>query len=254
MTMQTITRWLMLFVTLTFSNGVHAQISVGVKAGLNLNQFQQPGTTVGSSFGAFAGYQPLTFLALKFEPQYSAEGGGRPTYSKSYSDISANVASITFINPSVRMHNLQLPLLIELWLPEHANEVVKPKIILGASYALAVASIQSHTERFELLDNSSSPYSHQYLDISYRKDNVTDNYKRNQWSLWCGVGIDFKVGTRVCTFDVRYRKGINNLNLLRFASSMDQYSSSSYSGIPGTGGKLYSSSVSMNFSISLFNF
>jgi hypothetical protein len=64
------------------------------------------------------------------------------------------------------------------------------------------------------------------------------------------MGMKVKTGDRTFGFDVRYRHGLNNLNRLRFASpgNGDDF------GVAGTGGKLFSSSLSLNFSMSIFNF
>ena len=53
-------------------------LSVGVKLGVNLNQFRQPGTSIGLNAGGYASYGVLPFLTVRMEPQYSQEGGSRP--------------------------------------------------------------------------------------------------------------------------------------------------------------------------------
>jgi hypothetical protein len=241
-----------LLITVTGFSAYSQQITIGAKTGINLNQFSQPGTTVGPNVGIYGSYQVLPFVRLKLEPQYSQEGGGRPDYARNYSSISDNVSSITFINPSVRFHNIQVPLLAEITLPEFADEAIAPKLILGASYAMAISSMEQHTKRYTFIDSSlpgTDPSAQ--LDVSYQRENVIDNYKRNQFSLWLGMGIDFKTASRTMSFDVRYRQGITDLNQLRFASPGN---SNGTFGVPGTGGKLYSTSVSFNFSMSIFNF
>lgn len=227
------------------------QISVGAKTGVNLNQFRQPGTTVGVNFGAYGSYQFNPWITFKLEPHYSLEGGGRPDYYRNYSEISDNLYSVTYLNPTVRFHNLQIPLLVEVTLPELTDQTVVPFIVVGGSYALTMSSMEVHTKRYEFVDNSSSSYSSPSasLDVSYQKENVTDNYLRNQWSLWLGMGMKVKSGERTFGFDVRYRHGLNNLNQLRFASPGNGYDI----GVPGTGGNLFSSTVSLNFWMSILN-
>ncbi len=234
-----------------------AQITVGAKTGLNLNQFRQPGTSVGASLGAYAAYQPLSFLTVRFEPQYSQQGGARPDYARYYDEIGADLYSVTFINPNIKFHNLEIPLLVELSLPEFTEETIKPKFILGLSYAMTMSAQEIHTKRYQFIEDNGNSTTYDYIDVSYQRENVTDNYKRNQWSFYAGLGMDFKVGTRTFSFDVRYRKGLNNINQLRFTSPQDyhySYNNSGYIGTPGTGGKLFSSTVSLNFSMSVFTF
>lgn len=221
-------------------------ITLGVKTGVNLNQFSQPGTSIGFNAGIYGSYDLLPFLTVRLEPQYSQQGGGRPDYNRSYSDISDNISSITYINPSVTFHNIEIPLLVELTLPEFRSETIMPKLILGASYAGTLLTNEMHTKRYFFNDNlpGSSVYSYA-LDASYRREDVTDNYVRNQWSVIAGFGLQFKAAKRDFSFDIRYRQGTTNLNQLRFASP-------TY--VPGTGGELFSSSLSFNFSMSLYKF
>jgi hypothetical protein len=225
----------------------YGQITLGAKTGVNLNQFSQPGTTIGVNAGIYGTYRVNSFLSVRLEPQYSQEGGGRPDYYRDYSEISNDVYAIQFINPSVRFHNLQIPLFVELTLPELSDQTITPVLMLGASYAMTISAMEQHTKRYTFIEgNIDSSYdTYQGLDVSYQRENVLDNYARNQWSVWFGMGLQFKGGERTYSFDVRYRQGLNNLNNLRFVSP-------AY--VPGTGGNLLSSSLSLNFSMSLFNF
>jgi hypothetical protein len=235
------------------SRDAAGQITMGAKTGVNFNQFQQPGTSMGVSLGAYTAYQLNAFVTVKLEPQYSLEGGGRPTYYRYYSQISDNIYSIGFLNPTVRFHNLQIPVFVEATLPELTDQTIVPFILVGGSYGIMMSATEVHTKRYDFIDNtstssSSSSSSMASLDVSYQKENVTDNYKRNQWSVWLGMGMKVKTGDRTFGFDVRYRHGLNNLNLLRFASP-----GNGTDGIPGTGGNLYSSTLSINFSMSILN-
>lgn len=222
-------------------------ISIGAKTGVNFNQFSQPGTSVGANVGAYASYDLLPFLTVKLEPQYSQEGGARPNYFRSYSDISDNISGISFINPQVTFHNLQIPLLLELTLPEFRSESVMPKLILGGSYSAMMLANETHTKRYLFVDNlpALAPGGTNAMDVSYERENVTDNYLRNQWSLIAGFGLQFKAAKRDFSFDVRYRQGMNDLNQFRFSAP---------SIITGTGGQLFSSSISFNLSVSIFKF
>jgi hypothetical protein len=251
--------YLVVVAMLLSASGAFAQIVVGAKVGTNLNQFSQPGTTVGLNLGAYGTYQALPFLNVRFEPHYSQEGGARPDYSRDYSAISDNIESVHFINPSVLFHNVQIPLFAELTLPEFSEGTIRPKLMLGVSYAIMVAATEMHTKRYEFIENSGSGSSLDPLedeepamiDVAYERETVTDNYARNQWSLWFGMGLDFEAGERSFSFDIRYRKGLSDLNNLRFASPGN---STGTIGVPGTGGQLFSSSLSFNFAVSIFNF
>jgi len=261
-------RWNLVVVAwLVYAASAGAQVVLGAKAGLNMNQFSQPGTTVGVNAGVYASYRVTPAIVVKLEPHYSMEGGARPDYQKNYSDVSDNVYSVTYMNPYVMFHNVQVPLLVELSLPEFSEETIKPKLILGASYGIMVAATEIATKRFEFTDgNTGTSYSPPppdspdpldedeplpLLDVAYQRESVTDNYARNQWSAWFGMGLDFEAGDRSFSFDIRYRQGLNNINLLRFAAPGN---SSGTVGTSGTGGELFSSTVSFNFAVSIFNF
>jgi hypothetical protein len=233
------------------------QISIGAKTGVNLNQFRQPGTTMGVSLGAYAAYQLNAFVTAKLEPQYSLEGGAKNSYNKYFYEVSDNISSIGYLNPSARLHMLQIPLLIEVTLPELTDQTIVPFLLMGGSYGLCISAMELHTKRYNFVDDFDGlepPASYSFgdpsLDVGYQKEDVTDNYSRNQWSLWLGMGMKVKTGDRTFGFDVRYRHGLNNLNNLRFASPGNGYDI----GVPGTGGNLFSSSLSMNFSMSIMNF
>lgn len=231
------------------SLSVSAQIETGAKTGISFNQFSQPGTIIGTSLGIYGSYRINPFLSVKLEPQYSQEGGARPGYTRYYYEISNDIHSVDFINPSVRFHNLQIPVLVQATLPDLADESIAPVIIAGVSYAMTISAKEQHTKRYNFSGEYDPFGASPSLDVAYQRENVTDNYARNQWSAWFGMGLQFKTGERTCILDVRYRQGLNNLNLLRFASP-----GSEDFPVPGTGGKLRSTSVSINFSMSLFNF
>ena len=228
-----------------------AQVTVGAKTGFNLNQFTQPGTSIGYSIGAYGAYPVTGFLSVKLEPQYSLEGGGRPDYTRFYSEgVLAGVTSVAYVNPTTNFHNIQIPLLLELTLPEFADETVKPKLILGGSVGFMMGAKDRHTLRYTFADPFLGDQLPQ-LDVAYQSEVVSELYKATQWSLWVGLGLDFKAASRTFSFDMRYRQGVNNLNLARGASPGNTLGTI---GIPGTGGNLYSSSFSFNFSTSIFNF
>ncbi|HTH58314.1 MAG TPA: outer membrane beta-barrel protein [Cyclobacteriaceae bacterium] len=248
-------RWAFLIIVTWLSTlCVSAQISVGAKASVLQNQFTQPGSIIGFSAGAYASYQVLPFAKLKIEPQYAQLGGGRQSYYVDYSSIDANVSAIGFYNPSVLMHTVEVPLLAELTLPEFEDETIVPKLIVGGSYSLMIKATESSTMRYFFNDGTPS------VDVGYRHQNVTDNYARSQFGVVVGFGVLFKTDSRDFQFDVRYRQGLTQVNRIKYPDAIQVGSSSSSSptspGIPanGVGGNLYTSSLSINFSMTIFNF
>ncbi|GHN00073.1 hypothetical protein WSM22_15620 [Cytophagales bacterium WSM2-2] len=240
---------------LAFALQVSAQISVGAKLGANINQFTQPGSTIGFSVGAYGSYKVLPFLNLKLEPQYTMQGGARESYARDYTVIEGNVSQIQFINPSVIMHNLEVPVLAELTLPEFADENVIPKFIIGGSYAMMIKAVETSTHRYVFNDGTSSTPATPSVDVGYQRENVTDNYARNQFSFIVGFGMMFKTDKRDFQFDIRYRQGLTQVNLLKFPDAIQKTTGSS-GPLPanGIGGNLHTSTLSFNFSMTIFNF
>jgi len=236
-----------------------AQFSVGAKIGPTLNQFSQPGTMIGFSGGGYASYHVLPILNVKIEPQYSMQGGARQSYYVNYSAIDGNVAAIGFYNPSVIMHTVEVPLLAELTLPEFEDETIIPKLILGGSWSLMAKATETSTMRYFFNDGTPA------VDVGYRRQNVTDNYTRSQFSAVVGFGVQFKTDSRDFQIDVRYRQGFTQVNRIKYpdaiqpltsSPSSSSSSSSTSVGFPanGVGGNLYTSSLSINFSMTILNF
>lgn len=234
----------MTLVLLVCSLHVSAQFSVGAKLGGNLNQFTQPGTTMGFSVGGYGSYKVLPFLNVKLEPQYSIQGGARQSYYIDYRSLGldGNVASIGFINPNIIMHNIEVPLLAELTLPEFAEGNIIPKLILGGSYAIMVKATETSTHRYVFNDPTPS------VDVAYQRANVTDNYTRNQFSFIVGLGMMFKTDKRDFQFDIRYRQGMTQVNLIKYPDASPAVNGNAI------GGNLYTSTLSFNFSMTIFNF
>jgi hypothetical protein len=211
-------------------------ISIGAKVGASFNQFTQPGTMIGFNGGAFAKYTVTNFLNARIEVLYSQQGGGRQNYFDQLIPLldPANVSSVTYVNPFVVFNNVEVPLIAEFGLPELSGGTIVPKFLVGGSYAFAVSAFEHHTKHYEFNDGSS-------VDFGYKKENVGSTYKQNQWSMMFGIGIDYNLGKRVFSTDIRYRQGLTQLNDFKFTG-------------PQAGGKLYSSSLTFNFGMTIFNF
>lgn len=224
------------FTAFSFAN---AQFTVGAKAGVNINQFTMPGTTIGLNAGAFGTYTVTPFLSARLELLYAQQGGGLRDYSLPLSDprladYSGNVLSLTYINPYVYMHCIEVPLLAELTLPEFAEASVQPVLFLGGSYAFMYQANQLHTARYTFKDGT-------FANIPYLREHVRSNFNSNQFSVLGGFGLKFKSETRDFYFDIRYRQGLNQLNQVQRSLTSND-------------GRLYSSTLSFNFSVSILKF
>lgn len=210
-------------------------LGLGVKFGPSLNQFSQPGTFIGMNFGLFGTYSVTKCLDARMELLYSTQGGGRQDYRRVETDpndpYGGKAVSITNINPQVMFNNVEIPILGEIGLTELNRSMIQPKLLLGASYSFAVSVIEHKTHRYNFYDGT-------FADLAYTRQNVTDYYKRNQFSLIAGAGINFSMGSRVFHVDIRYRQGLTQLNQRLYE-------------IPGMGGKLYSTSLIFNMGVTL---
>ncbi len=232
---------------LALSFGAQAQFKVGVKVGANINQFSQPGTVFGFTGGAFGKYQVLDFLDVRAEILYNQQGGARQDYYRDYSFVEGNVQGIYYTNRYVNLHNLEIPLLLELHHPSFEDEIISPRLLLGFAYGFNVGAMEHHDKTYYFNANE-SPTSQ--IMISDQTENVGANYQNHQWGFIAGFGIDMKAGEQTCTFEVRYRGGINQINNFRFGVPPQN-------GLPGTIGQegdLYTSSLSVAFGMTLKTF
>ncbi len=208
---------------------------LGVKFGPSLNQFSQPGTVIGMNIGMFGTYKVTNCFTARMELLYSTQGGGRQNYRRVDTDpndpYGGKAVSVTNINPQVTFNNLEIPVLGEFGLAEANRLMIQPKLLLGGSYGFAMSVIEHKTQRYNFYDGT-------FADLAYTRQNVTDYYKRSQFSLIAGAGINFNMGSHVFHVDVRYRQGLTQLNQRLYD-------------IPGMGGKLYSSSLIFNMGITL---
>ncbi len=213
----------------------NAQLSIGALTGVNLNQFTMPGSTLGINAGAFGSYKLTPFLSTRLELLYSQQGGGRQNYSLPLDEsFSGTVAQLNYINPYVYLHTVQVPVLVDLTLPEFEDAAVRPQLLLGGSYSYMFAADELHTAQYIFTDGT-------FANIPYLRENVGANYVASQLSLMAGMGMVFKSEKRSFAFDIRYRQGITQLNNVRQTLSYQD-------------GRLFSSTLSFNFSVTIFNF
>jgi hypothetical protein len=223
------------------SSTAYAQIEVGAKLGVNINQFNQPGTIFGFNGGAFARYPVLDFVSVRAELLYMQQGGERSPYTRNMTGSGAdgNITSISYSNRYVNLNNLEVPILAEITHPDFIAESIKPKLLLGVAYGFLLSATES-SERTYFMATGATPQ----ITFSDNHDNVRSNYEHNNVGLIAGVAIDYKIGERTFTTEVRYRRSLTQLNLINSLSNQ----------VPGQFGNLYSSTLSINFGMTLFNF
>lgn len=220
----------------SYAIGGGSQATVGVRAGTGFNQFTRPGTFIGFTGGAFVKYSVANFLDVKVEALYSQQGGKLPDYRNEFDEAllaNPNLSSVTHIDPYVSLANLEIPILVDLGIGSTKGSVVEPRLTLGGSYNFLISANEHFTKQYVFDDGT-------MISRAYRRENVGSGYVQNQWNIIAGLGMNYNLGKRTFFMDVRYRQGVTQLNTMRFAK-------------PERGGSLYSSTLSINFGMTIFN-
>jgi hypothetical protein len=211
---------------LSFAQDLDQGLRFGAKAGANLNQFTQPGTIIDFNVGAMLGIQFSEIIGIRAELLYSGLGGGLENFTRDLSDIGGTVSSVTYLNRSVYMKNVELPVMLTFMLGSEG--VVRPKILLGGSYAFMAATWEHNDKLYQFSNGMTGFYSNTV-------ENITGQIQPHQFSVQGGISMEFDLGGKIFVHELRYRKGVNNVNVLR--------------GIPGTGGELLPSTISLSFGL-----
>lgn len=221
-------------------------LMIGAKVGVNFNQFSQPLTTIGGSAGGFVRYPVLDFLEVQGELIYSLQGGGRIEYSRDY-NLSSNSGSgssygssydgpidyVQYVNRTVLLHVIEVPVSARLTLPEFNGGAIVPKLIVGGSYSYNFAAGEKNDKIFNFVNGTRGLVSDTY-------DNVGGNYFPHNYSFHAGFALDFNLAdAKVFTMEFRYRQGLSNLNQVETT-------------ITELTDRLYSSGFSINFAYRIY--
>lgn len=203
-------------------------LRIGAKAGANLNQFSQTGMVIDVNGGAMIHYQVANLIAIQGELLYMGIGGGIENRTVDVSEIEGTVASVTYMNRSLSVKNVELPIMVKLSIPTQGGSVF-PKFLAGASYGYSVASFETRDNYYTFSDGT-----HGFFSNS--TDNVTSSMQSHQFAVHGGFAVEYDLGGgKVFYQEIRYRWGLDNINI--------------YRGIPGTGGELVPSTLSLNFGL-----
>jgi len=221
-----------------------SDFAFGAKVGVNFNQFSQPLTTVGGSAGGFVRYQVSDFLQVQGELIYSLEGGGRMDYSRNFnlnpgsgsgsgSSFDGPIDFVQYVNRSILLHVVEVPISARFTLPELNGGAIVPRLIVGVSYSYNFAAIEDNDKLFNFVDGTRGL-------VSNTTENVSGDYFQHNFSVHAGIAIDFNLAdAKVFTMEFKYRRGFSNLNQVETI-------------ITELTDKLYSSGFSINFSYVIF--
>ena len=181
--------------------------------------------------GAVLKYQIGSAIAVQGELGYMGIGGGLEDRTIDYSAIEGTVNSITYQNRSLSVKNVELPVLAVIGIPTQGSSV-SPKFLIGASYGYSVASFENRDLYYNFANGTNGFYSNSV-------ENVTSSMQSHQFAVHGGFALEYDLGNGKSFYqEVRYRYGLDNINI--------------YKGIPGTGGELIPSTLSLTFGYFFF--
>jgi hypothetical protein len=224
---------------IVFALSAHAQISVGPRVGINWNSFRGnkafdviPGLTI----GGFGRYPVLPFLTAKAELGYVQQGANLIDYNVLPGDLYRNNAQVVF-------HTMQLAAIGEFGLPSLAEEGIQPKLSVGVAYSQILYS----RERYMNVATING-----YEPVAFRgHSKVSDQFRKNQWSLIGAIGTDVKVMSQPVYLEFRYQHNIGEIanvgggyrSIYNMTNTFDEW-----------GDNLYIGTVSFNVAVTIAYF
>lgn len=195
-------------------SGFPGVFSVGAEVGWNGNHFNHSGIDQGFHIGGTVFYEveKFPYAQLSSGLLYS-QVGGRDIDRVVKSIPGSVVIQRDFLNRSIRMHSLEIPLKVHFFLPKKKGQIVTPKIHLGIAYNYSVGVIE---KRDELWYSSTNDFLGEPIKtlVNDRSDNVSAEYKSGLFSLILGSQLDIKVSEKQNFYmSFEYRKGLRNMKL-----------------------------------------
>jgi hypothetical protein len=198
----------------TFIFDTHAQdastpekqssLILGVRTGVNVNDFSVSGTTrsttslAGAQATAFAMYNVNSWVGVSLEAGFSQSGAARFSPNAGFNVGQPGTANSATGNLNdYRLSNVQANLLSYFKLP--VLSVYEPKIFIGPSFDFNVhATNNVEGYRFG-------------VPTKYRVD-ATNQFKAMDIGMIIGTGVDFDLKFATLMIDARYRHGFSDIN------------------------------------------
>ena len=201
----------------SFLNGFLSEITYGGKIGLTTSSFYEgfvegrphTGSVTGLTVGGFASYTLMDYLDVSAELLYMQQGGTRVELKES--TVNGTPIAIT---GNVRLHNVELPVLLRASLP-NLGIGIKPQLVVGPSVGYNVAAVQSQDVTYFLApysDGELGPEAGAFTTTNSGSENVRSEYQTMQYGLNIGLGAEVPTEAFTLVFDARYRYGINPVN------------------------------------------
>jgi hypothetical protein len=174
---------------------------LGVRTGVNVNDFSVSGTTksttslAGAQATVFAMYNVNSWVGMSLEAGFSQSGAGR------FTPYAGRVNTTPGVVPGnlndYRLSNVQANLLSYFKLP--VLSVYEPKVFIGPSFDFNVHAT-NNVEGYRF----GSP-------TKYRVD-ATNQFKAMDIGFIIGTGVDFDLKFATLMLDARYRHGFSDIN------------------------------------------
>lgn len=190
-------------------------ISYGAKLGAAFSGFTHHQEVfsekrAGFAIGAFAEYTVIPMVGVSAELNYVQEGAFHVTPSLIYPEDRVNVTdNISKQASDVRLHSLQIPVLVNVRAPYLSGNVI-PKLIMGYSFDFILKA--KSKDMLYISDPNSN-----IVDLPIEKrstETVSSSFKDFNMGPVLGLGLDFKGDKFTYMFEARYKIGIKDINNL----------------------------------------
>lgn len=222
-------------VLLSVANASHAQTSISLRAGYNLNTFrgsENPDFVSGYHAGVVLRYPALSFLTARVEALYMQQGARLVDYSV--------VSFLDHRDARVEFHNVQVPVLAELGIPALNESRIQPRLIVGAFYSYTISAREVYNSHLRAGGPS----------VVYKSSSDFAPYiNRHQYGFIGAMAADIKVAATPVSIEFRYQYNYNEVN---------QSGTPSLSNLRPTheewGNTLYLGTLSLSLTATLVNF
>ena len=225
MTKQTIFHLYLAAFVLGICSVAQAQVSVGVRAGFLLNNYEksplEQNEVAPEAIGAYQLAIPIeiglgSVLAIQPEIMFGSHGGQQQDQNTS---TQLGITNSVSYKITYRIQSLEIPLLAKA---KFGSENVKFHILAGPSFGFGVAgTVKQHsTLRSEaggvvLIDQTNDDeLKAKFLKEGYAESELGENefaVAKTNLNVHAGLGFSFDLGGPVVVFDARYIAGISDL-------------------------------------------
>lgn len=194
--------------------GFFDNLSYGVKAGIVSSTFASQGqklesleSRTGLAAGIFGEYKILDYLGATVEVNYVQEGAMRvdPRYVYYYTSYESNAGAITKENSNILLHNIEIPVLVNYYLPDMGD--LKVKAFAGASFDFILMAKAKNllSVQFDGAEGQTS------LVLNPRaSDDITSSFEYYSIGAVIGTGVTYDM----FTLDVLFKLGVTPINNL----------------------------------------